>query len=810
MSQPSHQVVKQSAYRRVARALGAVAVATACAAGAADVAAQAMQAAVGVYRTGNSRFFVDGNFDMAADLKLTFGLPGDVGMLGDLTGSGARHPIVFNSGVWYLDSSRDGAYDRIVYFGGVGDKPLIADMDGDGKDDLIVYRNGLWLVSRTGDGLVTDVYNFGGVAGDVPLLGDVNGDGSPDLLIYRNGVWYGSTARNGVADKVYWFGGGAGDIPIAFDYNGDGTADLGIFRNGQWYVSTNRDGNAQAYFIFGTAGDRPLYFGKGAVTDGTLEAARFLQQVSFGPTPTEIGRVQTMGITAYLDEQLNLPKTNFPVFAFQPQTQPANCTSPLTAGGPADAALFGTNCPRDLYSQFAVQRLFLRNALTAPDQLRQRVAWALSQIWVTSAAQDDIAYANRDYQQLLIDYAFGNFYDVMFRVSVNSFMGNYLDMVNNAKANPTTGQQPNENYAREILQLFAVGLYELKADGTLLLDAGGNPIPTYDQDDIVELSKVFTGWTYWPLAGQSARWNAPINYAFNMMPIESPTNYHDIGTKNILGYVMPGGRSADTDLREALGVIFNNPNVGPFISKQLIQHLVSSNPSPAYVSRITGVFNNNGAGVRGDMKAVVRAIVLDPEARAPRNPVVGTFGKLKEPVTYLTGLVRALGGTSDGVALIGPARAMGQDVYTSPTVFNYYPADFVVPGTSLAGPQFGILDATTYFARANNLYSLIYSTSCDAGLSICGPNPDTSVAGAVGTKFNWAAMKGFATTPETLVDYVAAVVLRAPLPKYQRDAILKAVNSVTVSVTPTQTQLLDRVRMAVYLVAVSPKYQMEF
>jgi hypothetical protein len=296
-----------------------------------------------------------------------------------------------------------------------------------------------------------------------------------------------------------------------------------------------------------------------------------------------------------------------------------------------------------------------------------------------------------------------------------------------------------------------------------------------------------------------------------MMPIEAPTNYHDTTIKNILGtYSMPAGRSADTDLREALGVIFNNPTVGPFISKQLIQHLVTSNPSPAFVSRITSVFNNNGAGVRGDLKAVVRAIILDPEARAPRNPVVGTFGKLKEPVMYLTNLVRALGGTSDGVDLIARSRAMGQDVYTSPTVFNYYPADFIVPGTSLAGPQFGILDATTYFARANNIYNLIYSATCDAALNICGANPDPTVAGAVGTKFNWAAMKGFATTPDVLVDYVTAILLRAPLSKYQRDAILKAVNSVTLSVTPTQTQLLDRVRMAVYLVAVSPKYQMEF
>ena len=198
------------------------------------------------------------------------------------------------------------------------------------------------------------------------------------------------------------------------------------------------------------------------------DAARFLAHASFGATAAEIAKVTAMGMPAYVDAQLLMPATPLPVFAVVPENQPANCTSPLTAGGPADP--FGTNCPRDLYSTFAVQRAFAANALTAPDQLRQRVAWALSQIIVTSATQDNIAYPMRNYQQLLLDNAFGNFRTILYKVSVDPFMGNYLDMVNNAKANPAAGTSPNENYAREIMQLFSIGLVMLQPDGSPLID----------------------------------------------------------------------------------------------------------------------------------------------------------------------------------------------------------------------------------------------------------------------------------------------------------------------------------------------------
>jgi uncharacterized protein (DUF1800 family) len=797
---------------------------------------QAMKAALGVYRPSVSRFFLDGNFDHVAEFKLNYGAPGlDVGLLGDLAGSGSRYPILFRGGVWYVDSTKDAIVDQTFYFGAPGDVALVADMDGNGTEDPVIFRGGVWYASTTHDGNVTNTY-FLGAPGDIPLIGDVDGTGVPALFVYRVvggvGYWYGSSAKNGVVDRIYTFGGAAGDIPMLFDYDGDGKADLAIFRNGTWYVSTNRDGNANVSFIFGTAGDQPLYAGTGATTTTFLDAARFLTHASFGPVPGELtaaaGACNTPNMTpcfsAYIDAQFAKPATTLPVMAYQSQNQPSNCTSPLTPGGPADAVNFGTNCPRDLYTQFVSQRYFFSNALTAPDQLRQRVAWALSQILVTSAANDPIGYANRNYQQLLQDYAFDNFWNILFRVSVDPLMGNYLDMVNNAKADPVKLTNPNENYAREIMQLFSIGLWELNQDGTLMLDGAGNPIPTYSQTDITEMAKVMTGWTYWPLS-PPIKWNSPINYLFNMTPCEGPTppaggvvcgtqNWHDITLKSPMGMSFAAGQTADTDLRVAVNALFYHPNTPPFIGAQLIHHLVTSNPSPAYVQRVAQVFINNGSGVRGDMKAVIKAILLDAEAQAPRNPVISTFGKLKEPVILVTNLLRAVNATSDGVYPLLQTPSMDENVYTSPTVFNYYPADYVIPGTSLLGPQFGIFNATTYFPRANFMYNLSLGAGCPAGTpNVCGPNADATVKNSTGTKIDYGQLTPFANNTTSLIQQVNNMLLFGTMPPGMKLAIRNAIDIAALGGPAgpyTAQQLLDRARTAVYLVTVSPKYQLEF
>ena len=789
---------------------------------------QAMQAAIGVYRPSVSKFFLDGNFDNVVDLKLVFGTPGtDVGLVGDLAGAGTRYPVIYRNGTWLVDSNKDGVTDLTINFGGAAnDQPLIADMDGDGLEDLVLFRDGIWYVSATRNGVITATYGFG-APGDVPLLGDVNGTGVKGLFVYRNGTWYGTTGRNGIVDKIYGFGGVAGDIPMMFDYDGDGKDDLVIYRNGAWYISTNGGASVTATRIFGVAGDKPLYAGTGATSTQFLDAARFLTHASFGPVAAELTKAVTMGFSAYIDDQFAMPATTLPAMAYAPQSQPSNCTSPLTPGGPADAVNFGTNCPRDLYTQFVPQRYFFKNAMTAPDQLRQRVTWALSQILVTSAANDPIAYANRNYQQLLQDYALDNFWNLLFRISVDPLMGNYLDMVNNAKADPVKLTNPNENYARESMQLFSVGLWELNNDGTLMLDASLNPIPTYSQTDITEMAKVMTGWTYWPISGPLG-WAKPINYLVNMTPCEGPTppaggtvcgtqNWHDITQKD-MAFIPPvtiaAGQSADTDLRAAVNALFYHANMPPFIGKQLIQHLVTSNPSPAYVQRVSNVFINNGSGVRGDMKAVVKAILLDPEALTPRNPVISSFGKLKEPVLLVTNLLRAMNSSSDGVYLVGQTRSMDEEVYTSPTVFNFYPADYVIPGTSLAGPQFGIFNATTYFPRANFMYNLSLGASCPAGTpNVCGPNADATVKNSTGTKIDYGQLTPFANNTANLIQQVNNMLLFGTMPAGMKVQIKNAIDIPAYGGPAgpyTAAQLLNRARAAVYLVTVSPKYQLEF
>jgi uncharacterized protein (DUF1800 family) len=794
---------------------------------------QSMQAAVGIYRPTTSSYFIDGNFDHVSDLRVVFGTPGlDVGLLGDFAGSGTRAPILYRNGLWSVDTNKDGSVDQSFAFGGAAnDQPLVGDMDGDGRDDPVLFRDGVWYVSASHDGALTAVYVFG-AAGDIPLLGDVNGTGSKGLFVYRNGVWYGSTDRSGNLDKAYAFGGGPGDIPMMFDYDGDGKDDLVIFRDGVWYVSTNRDGIVSAVFGFGTTGDKPLYAGVGATTTPFLDAARFLTHASFGPITPEITKAATMGFSAYIDDQFAKPATILPLMAYQPQNQPSSCTSPLTAGGPADAVNFGTNCPRDLYTQFVPQRYFFVNALTAPDQLRQRVAWALSQILVVSAANDPIGYANRNYQQLLQNYAFDNFWNLLFWASVDPLMGNYLDMVNNAKADPVKMTQPNENYAREIMQLFSIGLWELNGDGTLLLDAGGNPIPTYSQTDITQMAGIMTGWTYFPITG-AVKWNSPINYQYHLVGCEGATppptgivcgttNWHDITAKTVTfapPYDGPvsfaANQTADTDLRSVVNALFYHPNTGPFIGKQLIHHLVTSNPSPAYVQRVANVFANNGSGVRGDMKAVIKAILLDPEALAPRNPVTSSFGKLKEPVLLVTNLLRATYAVSDGVYPLLQTSRMDQSVYTAPTVFNYYPADYVIPGTSLAGPQFGIFNATTYFPRANFMYNLSLGASCPAPTAptVCGRDPDTTIKNATGTKIDYIQLTSYAGNTANLIRQVDNMLLFGTMPPGMKLAIKQAIDIPALGGPTgpyTAQQLLDRARTALYLVTVSPKYQLEF
>lgn len=528
----------------------------------------------------------------------------------------------------------------------------------------------------------------------------------------------------------------------------------------------------------------------GAAT--SADTVRFLEQATFGPTPAEITRVQNMGFRAYLNEQFSAPMSSYPTLTLMPTDTSQGCPT----GSPS-------TCVRDNYQMYPLQLKFFQNALSGNDQLRQRVAFALHQIFVVSGNEVSLPSWMSPYLQTLDRNAFGNYRQLLQEVTLNPGMGLYLDMLGNSRSNP------NENYAREILQLFSVGLDKLNLDGTPQLDAQGNRIPTYDQTTITNFARVFTGWR---LAAPKITVIGGVSYnVFNYQDpmIVTSENNHDIAQKVLLdGVVLPAGRNSTQDLTAALDNIFNHGNVGPFIGRQLIQHLVTSNPSPAYVERVARVFNNNCAGLyadspcsgaRGDLKAVVTAILLDPEARGDvkTDPA---YGRLREPAQFITNLLRASGANSDGY-LNPNSTTLDQNVFQPPTVFNYYPADYVLPGTTLAGPPFGILSTTTSLRRANFVNTILNN----------GVAPGTNAP--TGTQVPLTALLPLASDPTALVNELDRIMMHgtmaqcvdkpSPAPPCMRTVIRDAVASVSASNT------LSRARMAVYLVASSSQYQIE-
>ena len=520
--------------------------------------------------------------------------------------------------------------------------------------------------------------------------------------------------------------------------------------------------------------------------DVSNDAVRLLRQASFGPTEAELQRVIAMGATAWIDDQLAMPATQYPVYAWVPANRPDTCVDDRTQPVRADSF-----CARDNYSLFQMQLQFFRDALTQPDQLRQRVAFALSQIMVTSGVENARNYAMRNYQQLLRDRAFGNFHDLLLAVTVSPVMGDYLNMANNNKTNTTAGTDPNENYAREVLQLFSVGTYLLNSDGTRQVDGTGKPLFTYGEAEIKGFARVFTGWTYPTLSGAQQRNNNPRNYLGDMLQVDAN---HEFGTKILLSRVVaPSGLSMSQDLEFAHANIVSHPNAGPYIGKQLIQKLVTSDPSPGYVSRISAVFDNNGAGQRGDLRAVVRAILTDPEARGARK-IDAAYGKLVEPVLFMTSLARAANARSDGVAFRAQSGTLGQLVFYSPSVFNYYPFDYVVPETQLLGPEFGVQNATTSIARANFANGLLFVNSIA---------PDNTVFGATGTALDLAPYQPVAGDATALAARLDRYLLAGRMSMPMRDAIVSAVNAVPASDT------LNRARAAMWLVVTSPQFQVQ-
>ena len=536
---------------------------------------------------------------------------------------------------------------------------------------------------------------------------------------------------------------------------------------------------------------------------------RFLEQATWGPNDADMAHLQSIGMQAWITEQFNTPpvfpsvQSDYPATPLYPQFYPA---------APAPPCDSSTTCFRDNYTLYPLQKQFFTNALTQPDQLRQRVAFALHQFIVVGGVQlntnETSWYA--PYLQTIDRNSFGNFRTLLFELTLNPGMGEYLNM----RGNSVNGGNPNENYAREIMQLFSIGVDTLKQDGTPVLDAQGNRVASYDQTTIANLARIFTGWDLAPNKTWSVDATVPVTNYLDPMILVNNANRFDLGQKTLFGVNFPActGAACTTtaqkqaykaaELNTAIDLLFNHANTGPYVCSQMIHQLVTSNPSPAYVGRCAAAFANNGSNVRGDMKSIITAILLDPEARGD-SKTDPNYGHLREPVLLITHLLRTFNATSDGVLASTPfsyTNDLGQNLFNPPTVFSYYPADFGLPGTNLFGPEFGLLDTSTTYKRANFVNTLFIANSGN-GIPISGVNRPS------GTQVNYSTYQAMAGNPQQLVDALNARLMHGTMSAAMNANIVATVAAVTNANATTQAQ--QRTQTAIYLVATSSQYQVE-
>lgn len=516
------------------------------------------------------------------------------------------------------------------------------------------------------------------------------------------------------------------------------------------------------------------------------DASRLADQASFGATETLLGEMMAAGPQRWVAQQFATDVSRY-------RRGGTDAVHTFTGGDFCTDGPQGPNCWRDWVSNQPLVWDFFRNAVNNQDQLRQRVALALQQILVVSQLEVDGTYGLRHYQNMFLENAFGNYRTVLKKVALSPLMGDYLNNANNNKT------APNENFARELLQLFAIGTCELDADGRL---KGGKCQPTYDNARVRDYAYALTGWTY-PAGGRSA-WCVPRNgtncryYAGDMVP--RPAAHDEKALILLSGVTVPAGHTAPAALEAVLDSLMNHPNIAPFVGRQLIQHLVTSNPSPAYVARVAAAFNNGrhsqfGSGAKGDLRATLAAILLDEEARTAPPPAAA--GRLREPVQLITGVLRGLNGQTDGDPFSWWwGDALGQHVFRAPSVFNFYPPDYPVAGTALQGPQFGILNANTGLARINFVNYMV---------NWGGTPPSANVPEALGTTVNLQAFAADAGDPAKLVDRMVRLGLGGRISPASRQAMIDAVAAWTPSSSPDY--LANRVKAAAYLVFASPHYQ---
>ena len=535
------------------------------------------------------------------------------------------------------------------------------------------------------------------------------------------------------------------------------------------------------------------------ITDAA--AARFLTQSAYGVTDADIAAVEKLGYAGWIDQQV---------------AEPGNVRASewiwniLAARRAAAAASIGADI-----NDFS--HVYWRQTVTGKDQLRQRVQLALSEILVTSytsSTYSNLAASFADYWDMLGRDAFGNFRTLLEDVTLHPAMGVYLNSLGSMKENPATGQGPDENFAREIMQLMTIGLYQLNPDGTRKRDDAGQPIPAYSHDDIVGLSRVFSGmgWYRTTPVHDNHRTDLPSTLEELSHPMIYYDALHSTSAKTFLTVSIPASATLNSpaELKLALDTLFNHPNVGPFIGRQLIQRLVTSNPTPAYVGRVAAVFNNNGQGVRGDLRAVVKAILIDPEARQPSLTGATTDGKLGEPVIRASSLLRTFGATSrSGTWNLNnqsDPRALNQAAMLSPSVFNFFRPGYVAPNSrtgdrGLVAPEMQLVNEVTVAGYLNFMQQLI------------GTGAGNPVNGASGYDVNLdpSAEMALAHDPTALVARLNRLLFAGRMSTGLQANIARAVASLPMpaaTATPAQVAAVrsSRARMAIFLSVASPEY----
>ncbi|EAQ96944.1 DUF1800 domain-containing protein [Congregibacter litoralis] len=524
-----------------------------------------------------------------------------------------------------------------------------------------------------------------------------------------------------------------------------------------------------------------------AQLQGINNASRLASRATFGSDFATIESIDAKGAEAWIDEQFALPITSHDAVV--------DTLLAREAAGEFDE--LAAREDNDNLSAVFGRLAWWHNTITGEDQLRQRVAYALSQIFVISDEVNALLlspYGTSNYYDMLLANAFGNVRALLEDVTLHPAMGIYLSHLNNARSDPESGTFPDENYAREAMQLFSIGLFELNPDGSEVVDEQGQPVPTYDNDDIREFAKIYTGLSW---GGNNNRFGSD-RYNFSE-PMRMFDAFHEPGEKRLLnGVTVPAGQEGIVDIQAAMDNLFMHPNISPFLGKQLIQRLVTSNPSPAYVARVSAAFEDNGVGERGDMRAILKAILLDPEALAEPDPQSG-FGKLREPLLRYTAMLRQLGVASpDGFyANFGffVQQLIQQHPLSAPSVFNFYSPNHQPIGElaaeGLVSPEFQITNSNSIIEISNLMrYAVVADLVNDFS------EPPFSKASLT--------LDGFlplADDVEALLTRLDTVFTYGTLSDDTRSAIRDLVT------------LLDdpelRVRVAAYLLLISPDYAVE-